>query len=422
MSVFKMPSLGADMEAGTLVEWLVKPGDQVAPGDVVAVVETQKGAIEIEIFEAGVIDRLEAQVGDKLPVGAPLARLRSPGEAPSEPEPREVPAAAAPPAATPAPAERSSPAQAPPPVDAAPWEEAFSARPSSAPIPAAEAVRGGPPASPAARQRAAEAGIELAAIAGTGPGGAILLADVEAAVAAPPREELPPQPEAAPRSTGRRGLDPEAMRAAIAAAMARSKREIPHYYLAHTIDLQRASDWLAATNAERPPERRLLMGALFVKAVALAARSFPELNGHHDGAFRPADAVHAGVAVSLRGGGLIAPAIRDAQALSLDDLMAAMRDVVARARTGRLRSSEMTDGTITVSSMGETGAEALRRNLPTAGGARRVRRAGAASLDRQATRTGRPSSRSWCGSPRTSTRRGLARSAICRRISTSHCR
>jgi pyruvate dehydrogenase E2 component (dihydrolipoamide acetyltransferase) len=87
--------------------------------------------------------------------------------------------------------------------------------------------------------------------------------------------------------------------------------------------------------------------------VALAARSVPEMNGHLDGASRPADAVHAGVAVSLRGGGLIASAIRDAQALRIDDLMAAMRDVVARARTGRLRSSEMTDGTITVSSMGE---------------------------------------------------------------------
>ena len=303
-------------------------------------VETQKGAIEIEIFEAGVVERLEAQVGDKLPVGAPLARLRAP-EAPAEPAPREQAAAAA------------APAVVPP-------REAPGARPVVAPIPKTKPTPGGPPASPAARQRAAEAGIDLAVFTGTGPGGAILLADVETFLRAPPPPEGPPRPEALTRPAGRPGLDLEAMRAAIAAAMGRSKREIPHYYLTHTIDLQRAADWLVATNAERPPERRLLMGVLLVKAAARAARAVPGMNGHYEGGtLRPADAVHAGVAVALRGGGLIAPAIRDAHALGLDALMAAMRDLVARARTGRLRSSEMTDATITVSSMGEAGAEAL---------------------------------------------------------------
>jgi pyruvate dehydrogenase E2 component (dihydrolipoamide acetyltransferase) len=225
-----------------------------------------------------------------------------------------------------------------------------------APVAAVPSGAGGTAASPAARQRAAEAGLDLAGIRGSGPGGAILLGDVEAALRAPAAPEAPP----ARRGAGKPGLDLEAMRVAIAAAMARSKREIPHYYLAHTFDLQPAADWLAATNAGRPPEQRLLMGALLVKAVALAARAVPEVNGHHDGdGFRSADAVHAGVAVALQGGGLIAPAIRDAHALTLDALMAAMRDVVARARTGRLRSSEMTEGTITVSSMGEAGAEAL---------------------------------------------------------------
>jgi pyruvate dehydrogenase E2 component (dihydrolipoamide acetyltransferase) len=102
------------------------------------------------------------------------------------------------------------------------------------------------------------------------------------------------------------------------------------------------------------------MGALFVRATALAARAVPEMNGHvTDGAFRPAEAVHAGVVVALRGGGLIAPAIHDADRRDLDATMAAMRDLVARARTGRLRNSEMTEGTITVSSLGESGADAL---------------------------------------------------------------
>jgi pyruvate dehydrogenase E2 component (dihydrolipoamide acetyltransferase) len=319
VSIFAMPSLGADMEAGTLVEWLVKPGDKVSRGDVVAVVETQKGAIEIEVFEDGVVDRLEARVGDRLPVGAPLASIRDTGGAPSEPAPAAAP---------------QEPAKPPPVAE----------QPVTAPPPAP--TPGGPrPASPAARALAAERGIALDALVGSGPGGAILLADVEAAVE---------RPAAKP------GLDLAAMRAAIAAAMARSKREIPHYYLSQTVDLQPATDWLAATNAARPPEARLLMGALFVKAAARAARTVPEMNGcYQSDAFSASERVHAGVAVSLRGGGLIAPAIHDADGLGLDTLMAAMRDLVGRVRTGRLRSSEMTDGTITVSSLGEGGADAL---------------------------------------------------------------
>ena len=151
-----------------------------------------------------------------------------------------------------------------------------------------------------------------------------------------------------------------AMRTAIANAMARSKREIPHYYLTETIDLQAAIDWLAATNAKRPPDTRLLMGALFVKASALAAAQVPQMNGHYDAnGFHPAEGVHAGVVVALRNGGLVAPALHDVETLPLDVLMTQMRDMVARARSGRLRSSEMTDGTITISAMGDSGADAM---------------------------------------------------------------
>ncbi|SIO04076.1 pyruvate dehydrogenase E2 component (dihydrolipoamide acetyltransferase) [Rhodovulum sp. ES.010] len=333
MGVFTMPSLGADMEAGTLTEWLVAPGDTVKRGDIVAVVETQKGAIEIEIFESGTVERLEAEIGQKLPVGAPLALIRGEGEPAAEPPPAPAPTAAEPQAAPPAP-------------DAA--TAASPARPATpAPLPPA-----GIAASPAARALAAERGIDLAGLTGTGPGGAIVLADVDAA-AAPDAAQVPVEPESA--------SDPRAeMRKAIAAAMAKSKREIPHYYLFHRIDLQAATDWLAETNAARPPERRLLMGALLAKATARAAHGAKAVNGHYGPeGFRPADSVHLGMAVVLRGGGLIAPAIRDAQTLTLDEMMAAMRDVVARARAGRLRSSELTDGTLTLSSLGEKGVEAM---------------------------------------------------------------
>ncbi len=358
-----MPSLGADMEEGKLVEWLVKPGDEVAHGDVVAVVETQKGAIEIEIFEAGTVEKLLAEPGETLPVGAPLAHVRAPGEeAAEETEEAEISKQAAPP---------ETPAGKPAPARSAPEKPV--AKPAAPPPP--RTGESPPPASPAARALAAKEGVGLDDITGSGPGGAILLSDVEACLAAPrgaqSAEDTPgARPEAGGKpagiagggtpATGKPGLDMGAMRQAIAAAMSRSKREIPHYYLERTIDLQPATDWLAVQNEGRDPDARLLMGVLFLRATALAAAKVPEFNGHYeDGAFRPSEAVHAGLAVALRGGGLIAPAIRDAQALGLDAMMAAIRDVVARTRTGRLRNSEITQGTITVSSMGEGGADAL---------------------------------------------------------------
>lgn len=345
MGVFSMPSLGADMEDGTLVEWMIKPGDTVKRGDVAAVVETQKGAIEIEVFEEGTVHHLEAELGMKLPVGAPLALIlgegeAEPDEAAAQPEP--VPAA---PAAPPSPAPTVAPvdAEAPP-------------RPAAAPTPLVQPPQG-IVASPAARRRAAELGVELATVAGTGLGGAIQLADVEGAVGAAPAET------SAATASAPEAVKPSPMaemRKAIAAAMSRSKREIPHFYVTQTIDLTPATQWLEAANSYRSPSERLLMGALFVRASALAAAKVPSVNGHFsDEGFETSEPVHAGVAVALRGGGLVAPALFDAQDKGLDAIMADMRDLVTRARAGRLRGSEMTMGTITISALGDTGAEAM---------------------------------------------------------------
>lgn len=312
-----MPSLGADMEAGTLVEWLVKPGDKVKRGDVVAVVETQKGAIEIEIFNAGVVSELVVPIGQPVPVGTVLARLD--GEA-----------VAAPAALPPMPAPPTLP-------------------PAPAPI-AVQAASGRLQVSPAARRLAAERGVDLQRIKGTGTGGAVTLADVENATTAP-------APEAPHR---RAGFDPAAMRQAIAAAMSRSKREIPHYYLSQTVELSAALAHLERLNSDRSPPERVLPAALFLRAVALAMVKLPELNGFwEEGRFRPGDGVHVGWAIALRGGGLIAPAIRDADKRSVDELMAAMRDLVQRARSYGLRSSELSDPTITVTSLGDRGAETV---------------------------------------------------------------
>lgn len=307
-----MPSLGSDMVSGQLTEWLVAPGDHVARGDVVAVVETQKGAIEIEIFEDGVVDALLAQPGQTLAVGAPMAEIRGSGEsiAPSRPESLDITTQA-------------------PPVKAI-----------IKPATVAGAV---PAASPAARRLAGDLGVDLSEISGSGPQGAILRVDVERAA----------------KST-RSAFEATEMRKAIGAAMQRSKRDIPHFYLSHEIDLQAAGDWLASINLDRDPEARLLMAALFVKATALAAAEAPEMNGHYvNDAFHPAAQVNAGLAVSLRGGGLVAPAIMGTEALSLDDLMSRIRDFVLRARSGRLRGSELTEATLTISSLGDGGVDAM---------------------------------------------------------------
>jgi len=320
---FRMPSLGSDMEAGTLVEWLVKPGDWVKRGDIVAVIETQKGAIEIETFQPGQIEKILVNPHTKVPVGTPLALIKGEREA--------MPGAAVPPPAVPA-----------VPVAVAPLARA-PIEPPAAPS-AAPHVR----ISPAARQLAEAHGIDLAAVTGSGPGGAITHADVERRLATAPEKKRAPS------------LDLNAMRTAIAAAMMRSKREIPHYYLEHQVDVTPCEQWLAQKNATLPPDSRLLIGALVIKAVALAARRFPAFNGfYREGQFEPAQAVHVGVAITIRGGGLAAPALHDTDQLSLDDLMNRMRDLVQRTRAGRIRSSELSDPTITVSSLGERGVETM---------------------------------------------------------------
>jgi pyruvate dehydrogenase E2 component (dihydrolipoamide acetyltransferase) len=321
------------METGTLVEWLVKPGDWVKRGDVVAVVDTQKGAIEVEIFQAGQIEQLLVNLDSKVPVGTPLARLRVESEA--------APVASA---APPPPAAPTVPSVAP-------------ARPVRGPTPPPALIiplggtAGRVRASPAARRLAEKLGIDLSAVTGSGPSDAVTYTDVERHPAKP---SAPPEGKRAP------SLDVDAMRAAIGAVMARSKREIPHYYLAHQVDVTACEQWLAQKNASLPPESRLLIGALAIKAAALAARRFPAFNGfYRENRFEPAQSVHVGVAVAIRGGGLAAPALHDADQTSISELMSLMRDLVQRTRAGRIRSSEIADPTITVSSLGERGVEVL---------------------------------------------------------------
>lgn len=315
MTEFRMPALGADMEAGTLVEWLKKAGDSVSRGDIIAVVDTEKGAIDIEVFEDGVIERTVVEPGAKVPVGTVLALIRAPGEPAGAPHSGAQPSAPA-------------------------------GQPVAAAAPGIDAIdRRRARISPAARKRATELDVDLDAVEGRGPDGSVTVADVERAAA---RGRLP-------AAALHRAPD---MRSAIAAAMSRAKREIPHLYLSTTVDLTRSLTWLGAENQRRPVTDRLLPIVLFIKAVARACVQVPALNGYwNDRGFAAGGGVHVGCAIALRGGGLVAPALHDVDRKALDVLARELGDLVRRARAGGLRSSEMSEATITLTNLGDLGVE-----------------------------------------------------------------
>lgn len=421
MGEFRMPSLGADMEQGKIVEWLVKPGDYVHRGDLVAVVDTDKADIDVESFEEGVIAELLVDIGTTVPVGTALARIvQTPAavaepaaSAPAKRRPAATPSAATAPAESPPSPRQPSPkppsprSATPKPPTASPLvrhlahqlgvdtrnvrgtgaqgaltrddveraatsdqsQSQSQSQPQAAPVPAQAPAR--VRSSPRARRLATELGIDLLTVSGTGPQGAITESDVRAAPppgASPaevrkPAAQTPAAPApAAPEEPTRKPASAraESLRRAIGTLMARSKKTIPHYYLSTTIDMGAALEWMRAANDQRAISVRLVPSALLLKAAALAAAQVPEMNGFYtDDRFTPSTAVHLGVAVALRHGGLVAPAIHDADTLSLDALMDGLKDVVGRARTGHLQRAEMADPTITVTNLGDLGVDAV---------------------------------------------------------------
>ncbi|MDX5483112.1 MAG: 2-oxo acid dehydrogenase subunit E2 [Hymenobacteraceae bacterium] len=346
MLEYKMPSLGADMESGFLREWRVKPGDRIRKGDIIAEVETQKGIIEIEIFDEGIIGELLIKVDDQVPVGTPMATILTEEDAGK---------------AAPVPAAR--PASAEPKMEAPPHH-----------------VR----ASPLAKRIATEKGIDIATVHGTGPEGAVTRDDVENAIAAqaaptagakeptkeasftPPapapatpntKAEDPPAPAAIVPPPAAPGSSAETIRMAVAAAMSKSNREVPHYYLETKIDMRPALAWLTEANKQRPVKERLLLAALQIKAVAKALNDVPVLNAWWENGLQRKESINVGYVVALRTGGIMVPTIHEADTKSLDDIMLALNDLIPRARALRLRSSELADSTITVTSLGEGGVE-----------------------------------------------------------------
>ena len=313
MIEFQMPSLGADMEDGTLIEWKKKPGDVVKRGDIIAEVETQKGLIEIEVFDEGSIAELLIQEGTKVPVGTKMALI----------QPNAI--------------------EAEKPIELHPIMEKI-----SEPIIEEKTDTISIKASPLAKKMAQENHIDLSKIIGTGPDGAITKEDIEASIK---------QKETA--ETEKISTPSEAIRMAVAAAMSKSNREIPHYYLEKKIDMTKALAWLQEANKQRTVANRLLPVVLFIKAMAKSLKEVPDLNAVWENGLLQKTEINIGFVVSLRNGGIIVPAIPQSDTKSADEIMAALNDLIPRARALKLRSSELSSSTITLTNLGDAGADTV---------------------------------------------------------------
>jgi pyruvate dehydrogenase E2 component (dihydrolipoamide acetyltransferase) len=329
--IVALPSLGADMDVGTVIEWRVAVGDRVDRGDIVAIVSTEKSDIDVETWDSGIVTELIAPIDEEIEVGQPLLALGS--EAPSATDPLEstdgnepsVPSAVATTHDPPAPTKDR------PPVEPTRTEDPARVR-----------------ASPLARRLAAEQNVPLASLTGSGPEGAILANDVSATPA--PSAPATPDERPEPPISG--------MRRAIAERMSRSNQDIPHYHLERDIDMTAGLDWLTEHNVDRPIAERVVPAALLACAVARAARDVPSLNGTwNDDRFVAAPGVDLGIVVSLRGGGLVTPTVADADGLDPDQMMAIMREMVTAARKGQLRSRWMAPASITITNLGDNGAD-----------------------------------------------------------------
>jgi pyruvate dehydrogenase E2 component (dihydrolipoamide acetyltransferase) len=313
MIEFQMPSLGADMEDGTLIEWKKKPGDVVKRGDIIAEVETQKGLIEIEVFDEGTIAELLIQEGTKVPVGTKMALIQP------------------------------STIEAEKPIELHPIMEKI-----SEPIIEEKTDTISIKASPLAKKMAQENHIDLSKIIGTGPDGAITKEDIDASIK---------QSETA--ETEKISTPTEAIRMAVAAAMSKSNREIPHYYLEKKIDMTKALAWLQEANKQRTVANRLLPVVLFIKAMAKSLKEVPDLNAVWENGLLQKTEINIGFVVSLRNGGIIVPAIPQSDTKNADEIMTALNDLIPRARALKLRSSELSSSTITLTNLGDAGADTV---------------------------------------------------------------
>jgi pyruvate dehydrogenase E2 component (dihydrolipoamide acetyltransferase) len=345
-----MPKLSDTMEEGKILRWMKRPGDRVAIGEVIAEVETDKANMELEAYDEGVLSEVRLAEGESAPVGAVIAVLAEPGDAKAAPAAKKT--APPKPTAQPKPAPERQEAPKARSAKAEPAREPW--RPTVVVRPAAE--EGHVKASPLARRIAREHDLDLRTLTGSGPGGRIVEKDVEAALASRGGTSTEPEPAprkapaAAPAAADR--VELSRIRRTTAKRMGEAKREIPHFY---------ASAEIAMDEAVRLKEALVALGAeydgltythLLVKAVGLALRRVPELNGSYDGdAMVLHDAVNVGVATAVDDG-LVVPVIRGADREPLAAIVRQARGLLERARSGRFANDDLSGGTFTVSNLG----------------------------------------------------------------------
>jgi len=378
-----MPKLSEQMEAGKIIKWLKKEGDRVQSGDILAEVETDKADVEMEAFGGGVLRKILVSAGDKAPVGSLIAVIGEENDdinavvaqaGGGAPAPAAASTAAAPSGAKPAMADRPSavppqprsedhaartpsPSKAPESPGGRRVQEA-AAQETTAPRPAQKPPGDGGrvKASPLARKIAAQSGVDLKLMQGTGPGGRIVRRDVEAAAAAPAAPVAPVAPVLRPVTPTVGGPEYEdvplsAMRATIAKRMPLSKAPVPHFYVTSEVAMDRAWELREELNAlEGQP--KISVNDLIIRACAVTLLHHPGVNASFQGeSIRVFHRVHMGIAVALEEG-LITPVLRDVHAKSLAQIAVEARDLAERARQRKLRAQELSGATFSISNLG----------------------------------------------------------------------
>jgi pyruvate dehydrogenase E2 component (dihydrolipoamide acetyltransferase) len=349
-SYINMPKLSDTMTEGTLVKWRKQKGDKVTAGDILAEIETDKATMEMESFDDGILSEVFVPEGGKVAVGERIGMLLAPGENP--PAPGTAPSAPAP-KAQPAPSE-TAPAATP----------AAAEKPALAPAPASDGgVR--VKASPLARKIAAEKGVDLSRLAGSGPGGRIVQRDL---LGAQPGGAPAPIPRSAPApipaiaaGEGDQRIPLSGMRRAIAERLLASKTQIPHFYLNIEVDAAELMRIRAELNAdaEKEGQAKLTVNDFVLKAAIVAAARVPKVNASFAGdSVIQYASINLAVAVAVDDG-LVTPVIRDAQKKSLREINAIVKDLSTRARTKKLKPEEYQGGTLTVSNLGSYGIESF---------------------------------------------------------------
>jgi pyruvate dehydrogenase E2 component (dihydrolipoamide acetyltransferase) len=364
-----MPALSPTMKEGKITKWLKKEGEKVSSGDAIAEVETDKSNLEVEAYDDGFLISILVPEGSSVPVGSPIGYVGAQGEkAPAAsaaaPAPAPPPKAAAP-AAKPAPTPAAKPAPAAPAQRPAAQVVPFRREAEAAPAPApassqasGERVR----VSPLAKKMAREQGLDLAALAGSGPSGRIIKRDIEAAISqGGAARQLQPAPSTFAPSQPFERREPDSialtsMRKVITQRMGEVKPGVPHFYLSIEVEMDAA---LKIREEAKSLESKVSVNDIIVKAAAIALRRFPKINVQYAGdrilQLHNAD---VGIAVAIEDG-LITPVIRDADQKGLSTISAESRDLAERARKRGLKPAEYTGGSITVSNLGMFGIDSF---------------------------------------------------------------